>query len=274
MIPFQRTVTKYSKIRSVYVQIATSWAIKKSTAIIAVSQNTKQEIIKYCRVPATKVFVSLEGVNSRYRKIDSLSLLAQAREKYNLPERYILFVGTLEPGKNLTRLLEAFCQLKQKNRLPHKLVIVGAYGWGKDLKLLDAGRGSIRLRRFNFADEIIFTGYVPEEDLPFLYNAAELFVFPSLYEGFGLPVLEAMACGTPVIASNLSSLPEIVGDAGLLINPYDINEIAAAMAKVLNDKDLQTELISKGLKRVQEFSWRKSAEVIFNTFKIVGGKNQ
>lgn len=122
-------------------------------------------------------------------------------------------------------------------------------------------------------DEIIFTGYVPDEDLPLIYNAADLFVFPSLYEGFGLPPLEAMACGTPVVTSNLSSLPEIVGEAGLLINPYYTKDLAEAIERVLKDEELKGAMIARGLVQVKKFSWRRAAEVILGAFNQVGGQN-
>lgn len=263
LAPFHKSLIKYSKIRAVYVRWATMNAVKRSTAIIAVSENTKREIVRFCHIPEAKIFVSYEGVNEFYHKINSAELIMQTRIKYNLPERFILFVGTLEPGKNLFRLLQAFHQLKKNNLIPHKLVIVGAYGWGK---IFNNKTQSLK-------DEIIFTGYVSEQDLQLIYNAAELFILPSLYEGFGLPPLEAMACGTPVIVSNCASLPEVVGDAGLLINPYDINEIAGAILRVLNDKNLQTELITKGFKRAKKFTWQKTASLILEVFDKVGRKH-
>ncbi|MEO0093415.1 MAG: glycosyltransferase [candidate division WOR-3 bacterium] len=270
MIPFHRSITKYTPLRSFYIQTMTKWAVKRSDTVIAVSENTKREIVRFCSVPQSKIFVALEGVSPQYHKIDSESELKKIRAKYNLPDRFILFVGTQEPGKNLPRLIEAFFVAKKINSIPHKLVIVGAYGWGKKLgKTLPASIANTFL-----SNEVFFPGYIQEEDLPLIYNQSELFVFPSLYEGFGLPVLEAMACGVPVICSNLSSLPEIAGDAAILVNPYNTSEIADAIVKVLNDNTLQAEMIRKGFAQVKKFNWQQCANAILNTFKFTMGNHR
>jgi len=268
MIPFHKSVAKYSRMRSNYIRAATIKAIKKSDILIAVSETTKREMIQLCDAPEDRIFVCLEGADLKYQKITSQSVINEGRLKYKLPDKFILFVGTLEPGKNLPRLFEAFYQLKKENRIAQKLVIVGAYGWGRLRHYREVLQAPQALK-----DEIIFTGYVPDEDLPLIYNAADLFVFPSLYEGFGLPPLEAMACGTPVITSNLSSLPEIVGEAGILINPYNTKDLADAIERVLKDDALKKAMIAKGLAQVKKFSWRRAAEVIYNSFNQVGGKN-
>jgi glycosyltransferase involved in cell wall biosynthesis len=266
MIPFHKSVVKYSKTRSIYIRAATINAIKKSDIIIAVSEHTKREIIEFCASPEGKILVSLEGTDTKYQKISSKSIINEGRIKYKLPDRFILFVGTLEPGKNLQGLIEAFYQLKKENRITQKLVIVGAYGWGTQRHLELINEPILK-------DEIIFTGYVPDEDLPLIYNAADLFVFPSFYEGFGLPPLEAMACGTAVITSKLSSLPEIVGDAGLLINPYNTKELTDAIERVIKDEGLRAEMITKGFEQAKKFSWRRASEIIYNTFNRVGEKD-
>lgn len=261
MIPFHKSIIKYSKLRTNYIRTATNLAIKKSDIIIAVSENTKREIIQFCKVHGEKIIVSLEGVDEKFRKINTGSEIADVRAKNKLPERFILFVGTLEPGKNLQRLIEAYYYLRKENRISHKLVIAGAYGWG-NLNLVKENKELI-------LDEIVFTGFVTDDDLCLLYNAADLFVFPSLYEGFGLPPLEAMACGTPVITSNLSSMPEIVGNAAFLVNPYDSIELAAAIEHVLKDEHLRSELTARGRERAKNFSWRKTAEVILQSFNKI-----
>jgi glycosyltransferase involved in cell wall biosynthesis len=272
MIPFHKSVAKYTRLRSSYIRSATAQAIRKSNRLIAVSETTKREMMRFCDVPADKISVCLEGVDQKYQKITSLSVIHEKRLKYNLPDKFILFVGTLEPGKNLFRLIEAFYQLKKENRITQKLVIVGAYGWGNGIR--PAKTNEEVLQALPVAkDEIIFSGYVPDEDLPLIYNAADLFVFPSLYEGFGLPPLEAMACGTPVITSNLSSLPEIVGEAGLLIDPYNTKELADAIERVLKDNTLKQAMINKGFLQVKKFSWRSAAEIIHNVFHQIVGEN-
>jgi len=167
----------------------------------------------------------------------------------------------LEKRKNIPTLIKAFYESKRR-RTNHKLVIVGKKGWKYDdiFETIDA---------LNLKNEVIFTGYVPKEDLVKFYNTADLFVYPSVYEGFGLPPLEAMACGCPVITSNISSLPEVVGNAGITVNPYDVEELVEAMYRVLNDEDLRKELSKKGLERSKLFSWRKTAEETWKVYEEV-----
>ena len=259
MIPFHREITKYPKIRAAYIRRMTSRAARRSDIVLTVSENSKREIAQLCRIPEEKILVAPNGVDARYRPIDAQGPMARCRARYGLPARFILFVGTLEPGKNLLGLIEAFRRLKSQGHIPHKLVIVGPHGWGTKPSFEAASEPDLR-------DEIRITGYIPEEDLPLVYNAADLFVFPSHYEGFGLPALEAMACGIPVIASNVSALPEVIGDAGLLIDPHDVDGLASAMERVLTDQGLRGEMIRKGLERARGFSWRRTAEMIIKTF--------
>ena len=181
--------------------------------------------------------------------------------KYSITGSFILFVGNISPRKNILALLQAFNKLKKRG-IKHKLVIAGK----KDQRYEQVLK---TLNELNLGGEVIFTGYVPEEDLPKLYNAADLFVYPSLYEGFGLPILEAMACGTPVVASNVSSLPEVAGDAGLLVNPQDVDALTNAMYKVLTDDKLKESLIDKGLERAKFFSWEKTARETLEVYKEV-----
>src|SRR5262249_49559878 len=168
---------------------------------------------------------------------------------------YVLTVGTVEPRKNHARLIEAFHRLKQGGELPqHLLVMVGGKGW-----IYDAVFATVR--RLGLEAEVRWLGYVPFEDLPVLMSGAELFVYPSLYEGFGLPPLEAMACGAAVVASNTTSLPEVVGDTGLLIDPTSVDDLAAAMRCVLMDPELRRRLRHKALERAQTFTWERTARL-------------
>jgi glycosyltransferase involved in cell wall biosynthesis len=183
-------------------------------------------------------------------------------ERYQLSQPYILYVGSIEPRKNLLRLLQAYARLR-KDLPGWKLVLVGARNAWKSTPI------SEEMRKLNLAPWVQLTGYIPEEDLPALYNGAGLFAFPSLYEGFGLPVLEAMACGTPVITSNVSSLPEVAGDAALLVDPYNVEEIAAAMVNVLSDQELSEDLHRRGLERSKEFSWERTAQQTLEVYKKV-----
>jgi len=236
--------------------------LRAADAVIAVSECTKRDAIRFYRIPEEKISVIYEGVNPRFRPADP-ETIAAVRARYNLPEHFILYVGTIEPRKNLTALLEAFHHLLATHDL--RLVIVGKKGW------LYEGFFR-RLRELGLGDRVIFTGYVPDEDLPAIYSAADLFVFPSLYEGFGLPVLEAMACGTPVICSNTSSLPEVAGDAAFLVDPTDVCSLAGAMEQALTDEHLRSELMAKGLERARWFTWEKAAAKTLEVYRGVLGR--
>ena len=187
--------------------------------------------------------------------------MPEFKKKHDITFPFILYLGTLEPRKNLKSLILAYNEIKKK--FPeYKLIIGGAKGWGyKNIfQIID---------NLGIDKDIIFTGYIPEKDLPSLYNSAELFVYPSFYEGFGLPPLEAMACGTPVITSNTSSLPEVVGNAGIMVDPNNVNQLADAMYKVLTDDNLRRDMIKKGLKRAKMFSWKKTAKETLKVYEEV-----
>jgi len=228
-------------------------ALKKSRKIIAISQSTKRDLVSKFGIDPRKVRVVYLGADKCFHKIAGQdSRLALIREKYGLSRKFILFVGTLEPRKNLVRLIRAYRRLKIQG---FDLVIAGRKGWHyRDILL--------RVNELELQDRVRFLGYLPKEDLPFLYNLASVFVFPSLYEGFGLPPLEAIACGTPVIASRTSSLPEVVGRAGLLVNPKSVSEIKEALEEVLTDTVLRDKLIRLGLLQAKRFSWEKTAREI------------
>ena len=239
-------------------------ALKNSKKIIAVSQNTKNDLIKFFKIRDNKIIVIPWGVHSKYRIIEDKEKILLFLDKYNLPEKFILFVGTLEPRKNIVRLIEAYYlvindRLSIINNNP-KLVIVGKKGWRY--------QGIFnKVKELNIEDMVVFLDYVPEDDLPFLYQSAFCFIYPSLYEGFGLPPLEAMACGCPVITSNISSLPEVVGNAAVLVNPYKVDEIAFALKRILSDKSLRQELKKKGFVQAQKFSWGKTSQKILNILR-------
>ena len=233
--------------------------LKNIQIIIADSENTKRDIANYFKISDDKIKVVYIGIDEKFRPSANARNI---REKYNIGDYFILYVGTLEPRKNIPTLIRAF-YIAQKKGVNCKLIIAGGEGWKyqgiykavEDLKL---------------SNSIIFLGYVPDDDLPQLYSAADLFIYPSLYEGFGLPPLEAMACGCPVISSNTSSLPEVVGEAGLMVNPYDADEIANAIYKGLNDEKLREKMIEKGLERAKTFSWKKCAEKTLEVYESVG----
>ncbi|HER24650.1 MAG TPA: glycosyltransferase family 1 protein [Candidatus Atribacteria bacterium] len=236
--------------------------VKRVERIITDSISTKKDLIKYYNIQKNKVSVIPLCCSSQYYMSSNEFFLNEIKQKYNINKPYILFVGTLEPRKNISILLKAFNIAKQKGKLKHSLVIVGRKGWLFD----DIFQIVKNLRMEN---DVIFTGFVPDEDLPSLYHGSDLFVYPSIYEGFGLPPLEAMACGTPVIASNSSSLPEVVGDAGILIDPKDVNAFASVIVRVLNKEELKIEFAKKGKLWAQRFTTEKMAYQTIKVYKKI-----
>lgn len=234
-------------------------SIKSSNKIIAVSQNTKQDIIKIFNIPEEKVTVIYESANDIFKPVKGSESISKIKRKYGIPSKYILFVGTIEPRKNLIRLIEAFNLVKTRKNINYKLVIVGKKGW-----MYEDVFNSIK--ELGLENEIVFTDYIPEKDLVYIYNGADIFVYPSLYEGFGLPPLEAMSCGVPVVTSNTSSLPEVVGKAAVLIDPYDVKQLSDAIYWVLTNRGLRENLIGNGLRRARLFSWQKAARELSSVF--------
>jgi len=227
--------------------------------VITISHHSKKDICEYLNMPESKISVTHLATDHRFRPLPD-EFIAPILAKHNLHQPYILYVGSIEPRKNLIRLLEAYAELNKK--LPHyRLVIVGARNYWKSSPVAET------VEQLQIQDKVFFTGYISDEDLPAVYNGADLFCFPSLYEGFGLPVLEAMACGTPVVTSNTSSLPEVAGDAALLVDPYQVEEITTAMQTVLEDAALALELKEKGLKRAKQFTWEKTARETLEVYK-------
>lgn len=236
-------------------------ALRQADAIITISQHSKKDIIRYLPFTKEKIIVIPNGKNPAYQPLP-VEHVQPVLEKLTIPTPYILYVGSLEPRKNLLRLLQAYACLRQEVT-PWHLVIVGAKNFWKNAPVVET------VENLGLKPWVHFTGFVEEEDLPALYNGADLFVFPSLYEGFGLPPLEAMACGTPVVTSNTSSLPEVVGDAAIMVDPYDVDAISEAMARVLSDPALAEDLRQRGLLQAEQFSWQKMAEETIEVYKKV-----
>jgi glycosyltransferase involved in cell wall biosynthesis len=245
---------------SLYNSIFFPKTLTYADSIIAVSNNTKSDIMHHFGIPEDKITVIYHGIDKQFRPQNKLDIIS-LREKLGISDPYILYVGTLEPRKNITFLLKAFFQFNKTHK-NYKLVITGSKGW-KYANIFKM------VRDLQLDKEVLFTGYLEYSDLPALYSGASIFVYPSLYEGFGLPPLEAMACGCPVITSNISSLPEIVGDAGVLINPNDILQLVENLEKILVDEELRTELIQKGLERSKLFTWKKCAVSTYEIYEAV-----
>jgi glycosyltransferase involved in cell wall biosynthesis len=234
-----------------FLRFAMPRFLHAADVIVTPSECSKQDAIKFYGIPAAKIKVIYEAAAPHFKPAAEPAELERVRQKYNLPARFILHVGTIEPRKNLSRLLEAFHALLPES--PElRLVLIGKKGWLYD----DFFR---KLTALGLEDRVIFPGFVAEADLPAFYQLAELFVYPSLFEGFGLPPLEAMACGAPVVCSRASSLPEVVGEAGLLIDPADTAALTAALRRVLTDADLRRDLRQQSLERAAQFSWRRAA---------------
>ena len=245
---------KRSNVLNYRLQLPLS--IRRATGIIVPSEATRQDLIDRFPAAAPKTRVIPLAITDDFHVIDQTDVLDGVRTRYGLPRQFILFVGQLEPKKNVPALIHAFARLRSTTTLPHKLVLAGGQGWE-----FDAIEKAVALSGVD--EDIIFTGFVPEEDLPALFNQADLFVFPSLCEGFGIPPLEAMACGIPVVTSNCTSLPEVVGDAAVLIdNPQDTCELTHAMEQLLTDPTLREDMKAKGLERATLFSWTSTARSV------------
>jgi glycosyltransferase involved in cell wall biosynthesis len=237
---------------AVYMRWLLRRVVSRADRIISVSHNTKEDLKRILKVDPDKITVVHEAAQPGFRPIKDADKLDWVRRSYGIRGPFFYHVGNIEPRKNLVRLVKAFMLLRSEMKTDAQLVITGQKGWltGQLFRSLGA---------LNLSDDVIFTGYVPHEELPILMNAAEAFVFPSLYEGFGLPALEAMSCGTPVITSNISSLPEIVGRAAVLVDPHCEKSIARGMARVISDRDLRWKLSTDGLVQARRFSWEKAA---------------
>jgi glycosyltransferase involved in cell wall biosynthesis len=245
-----------------YLQWSTSHNARTAAHVIADSEVTKRDLIEHCRAASDKVTVVYPGHDPTFAPVRDYARLAAVRERYQIPGTYVIYVGTLQPRKNLTRLLDAFAVLVKQGRSIH-LLIAGKKGWLYEPLFA-------HVRQLGLEECVHFTGYVPQEDLPALITAARAFVLPSLYEGFGLPILEAMACGTPVICSNVSSLPEVAGDAAILVDPQDTTQLVGALSRVLDDDGLCHELAQKGLRQVMRFSWAQCAQETLEILQAVG----
>ena len=258
---FSRYYFPLKYLLRMYLWILISLSAKKADKIIAVSEYTKKDILKILNVQKDKVVVISEGVDDSFQVKKHVHSSEVLKGKYGIARKFIFCLGNFKPYKNIPLLLKSFSQLKECHFLDHKLVLGGS---GKEIflkkivKLID---------QLQISDEVILTGGLEMDEIPLFYRAADCFVFPSLYEGFGLPPLEAMACGTPVIVSNSSSLPEVVGDGGILVNPYSEDELTQALLKVLSDRQLREDLSQRGLKRAKLFSWEKTAKETLEIYR-------
>ncbi len=250
----------------------TSYSVKQAERIITISESSKKDIMKYFSIKEEIIKVVYPGYDKNKFKVQSASWqtkfkIEEVKNKYKIIDDYILFVGTIQPRKNLNRLLEAFKILKRKHIQSRdlKLVVAG---------MIKEGRGGwmqenffSKIKDLGLEKEVIITGYIPDDDIPLLFSGAKAYVLPSLYEGFGIPVIEAMACGCPVVTSNLSSLPEIAGNAAILINPYDTDSLAEGISNACYNQSIRRDLIRRGLEQVVKFNWRTSSLQILSVLQ-------
>ncbi len=245
---------KYDPLREFYITRVLPMLVRTLTHVIADSESTKKDIIEFAKVPEERVTVIPLAVDrSIYMPRGKEEAQARIQQKYGVGAPYILYISRIEhPGKNHVQLIHAFSQLKKATGAPHQLVLAGS-DWTRAEEVHQAAAESA------YAGDIVFTGYAPAGDLPYLYCGADLFVFPSLFEGFGMPILEAMACGVPVACSNISSLPEVAGDAAVLFDPSDSAAMAEALAPLIAERGLCDHYARKGLERSARYDWRITA---------------
>lgn len=230
------------------------YAARKSQKILTVSEYSKKDICEYYGCDAEKVVVTYNGKSDAFKKLDlSAEHKKELRNKYQLPDEYILYVGNIQPRKNLKRLLQAYVKYAGNNTDVKPLVIVGKKAWMYDSIFEE-------IKKCELEKQVYFTGYVDEEDLVKLYTEALFFVYPSIFEGFGLPVLEAMSCGTPVVTSNVTSIPEVAGEACCTIDPFDVDAICNALRAFSTNAQLREEYAEKGLKQAEKFDWKITAQ--------------
>ena len=251
------------RLARLYARGAFWLAVRRANRILTVSESSKRDILRFFQVPEERVTVIYNAIEDHFYEDPAPETVSKVRERYQLNDRFIMYAGNIKPHKNVERLLDAFFLLRQNRSY-------------RDLKLLVTGSeiskySTLRraVHRYNLHQHVRFLGYQPVETLSVLYRLAEVFVFPSLYEGFGLPPLEAMACGTPVVVSNVSSLPEVVGDAGILVNPYAADSIAEGIQAALDNNSLRARLSSLGIARARSFSWASSVKRVRDIYEEV-----
>lgn len=254
---------KHTFVKRYYFRALIPLSAERSDVLITASESSRNDIVRILGIRPEKVKVIYLGKDDRFKPMPESDDLVNLRRKYGIGKSVVLSVGVIEPRKNLLTLVEAFAKLKALHN-DYILVLAGDYG-------LDYQRVRRRVQDLRVQDCVVFPGFIPDEELPSLYNLAEVFVYPSLYEGFGLPVLEAMACGIPVITSQVSSMPEIVGNAGLLVDPRSVEELATALARVLTDGELRQRMRKQGLERSQVFSWDRTARETLRVYEELAG---
>jgi glycosyltransferase involved in cell wall biosynthesis len=252
--------TAYQNLGNLYRRFIVPRIAKTAELILTVSEFERDNILKKFQFPEEKVQVLYNGVGTQFNTSYPQSDIEAFRKQYNLPSEFIMFLGNTAPKKNTPNVIKAYVQYCKENEDAIPLVLLD-YKKEFVAKMLEELKQPALLSRF------VFPGYVPYKSIPLMYNAATVFLYPSLRESFGLPILEAMACGLPVITSTTSSMPEVAGDAAILVDPYNVDELSKAISKLMSDRQLRTDLRSKGLERIQQFTWKASAEKLLNIYR-------
>ena len=257
-LTFMRYPERLTTARRLYLRSLTELTCKRARRILAISESTKQDLVDLLNIPAEKVDVTPLGYDREIHKSLPPQTVEAFRTEKGLPERFWLYLGTIEPRKNLVTLIEAYAKLPASERLP--LILAGGKGWLTG-PIFEA------IERNNLSDSITLPGFIPTDDLALWYNSAECFIFPSVFEGFGLPVLEAMACGTPVITSNVSSLPEVVQDSGLSLPPHEVEIWTESLQRAFHDSEWREQSRQRGLEIAQSFTWEKTAQLTLASYQ-------
>ncbi|MGZ3665980.1 MAG: glycosyltransferase family 4 protein [Ktedonobacterales bacterium] len=259
-LAFMRYPQYFRPARRNYQRVFTARSVRRATLTVAVSESTKRDLIDYFHVPEDRVRVIYNAIDPIFRPVDDLNVLAEFRARHALPQRYLLYLGTLEPRKNLVGLVEAYARLRSQDAETPPLVLAGAKGWYYQ-PLFE------RINSLGMQQHITFAGYISREEQPLWYAGAELFVYPSLYEGFGLPVAEALACGTPTITSNVSSMPEAGGAIAMLVDPNDWDALAHTMRVALADPSARARALDEGPRWAGRFSSSHMAAAYANVYR-------
>ncbi len=242
-----------------YLMHSVPHSVARADMLLADSESTRRDLIELYHVAEDRVYVVYPGVEPHFAPQQDDGQMQAVLERYGIRRPYILGLGTLQPRKNFPRLIQAYDLLRRQHAIPHQLVIGGGKGW-----LYEGIKETISV--LGLQDDVLLAGFVADEDLPILYTAADVFAFPSLYEGFGIPILEAMACGTPVVTSRTSSMPEVAGDAALLVAPENVEELADALWQAIGDSTLRNDLIMRGFEQIKRFTWEKAARCVLDIY--------
>ena len=257
-----RSASFYQRMGRLYRKAVVPRTVGRISMVLTISEFSKNDIMKHIPIfDNARVKVTYLAANEIFCQIDKTVALKKVRDNFGIEGRYILTLGAVDPRKNTELVIKKFIELKNESNIKEKLLIVGIPNW-KQTKFYDIVQES------NFKKDVIFTDFVSEDDLMLLYNGASIFLYPSLYEGFGMPVLEAMSCGVPVITSNITSMPEIAGDAAILINPRNSKELKSSILTLLNDEKLRNELRKRGFQQAKKFSWKRMAEETLKVYQM------